>query len=1033
MSGSIKAIETDAVHRIHSGHVVLDLQGAIKELVENSLDAGATNIDVRIKDNGLDSVEISDNGSGIAEADWESIGLKHHTSKLPSLADLYKVTTFGFRGEALSALCALCESVTVITSTKETAPMGSIIKLGRDGTVVNSSGKVARPRGTTITLTGLFVPLPVRRKEFERTVKRELTKALTLLTAYALVPASVSSVEGRPGVRLKVETIGAGRTGKRSTQLSTDGRGSLRSSVGAVWGHKALDGVQDINLELDVEIDRVMARREGISEGTQRVKVVGLISSAQWGQGRASADRQFYYINGRPCNITTVARAVNEVYKSFNTNQVPLTILDFQIPPESVDINVSPDKRTIFVHSEDRLIEALKIALDQFFQPSRSTFVVGGATQTVQSMRQIQSQLPSYSASHVDSEAASGPGGKADEGLEEAEAEADELDALPEADLGEEAPKRASPSNEHVAEADAVIEIDTESEEEVPARTPSWTSSRPSRQHSQVSRPSRIPSPPPTTAISTQRRIQQTLDTSTASWSPDKKSKSTASSLSSSTGSRARAGPGPSSREARANLRKRLEGYASQSGGIMRNDEPDSDNEEREAEEEGAVTVADDLAVERAKAGSSSAGISTKDPGVEEEEISIDQLAEEDSDKEEEDDPASLFEHAASAADEAQSINRRRPPDEPIFVDEGETTPVDGGEILTEQEDEDVPMAVDSGVNDEPARPSPRRKTSSYRDEISSTAVQGEMTLKFDLPRLRSRYAARRKQRLDLETEKQNKKKVRDAFDAVKEAGLAVAAGIANKDAALAEEALSRVISKEDFARMEVLGQFNRGFIIARLKSETHHPGEDVTRTKGRASGTDDLFIIDQHACDEKYNFETLQRTTVIKGQSLIKPRPLQLTAGDEIVAMENLDILHRNGFDVKVDEEALPGRGEKISLLAMPVSKDTTFDFKDLEQLLHMLGDGARPQGQMVRCTKARAMFAMRACRKSVMIGKALTKGQMVNLLRNMGTIDQPWNCPHGRPTMRHLSKIEAPSKSRSRSGRIDWMKWTKQRDSME
>jgi DNA mismatch repair protein PMS2 len=110
----------------------------------------------------LDTLEISDNGSGIDEKDWDFIGkcstlsrnvvielmglgLKHHTSKLPSLADLPHVTTFGFRGEALASLCALCESVTVTTSTEGTAPMGTIIKLGRDGRVLDASTRVARP------------------------------------------------------------------------------------------------------------------------------------------------------------------------------------------------------------------------------------------------------------------------------------------------------------------------------------------------------------------------------------------------------------------------------------------------------------------------------------------------------------------------------------------------------------------------------------------------------------------------------------------------------------------------------------------------------------------------------------------------------------------------------------------------------------------------------------------------------------------------------------------------------------------------
>ena len=196
----------------------------------------------------MDTIEVSDNGSGIAERDWPNIGmrlvfplaitsegsisgLKHHTSKLPALSELPHVTTFGFRGEALSSLCALCESVIVITSTKETAPMGAVIKLGRDGRMISNSGRIARPvwcsvvgrkgsvlisaakRGTTVTLNGLFVPLPVRRKEFERNAKREFAKALTMLHAYALVPASASLVDGRSGVRLKVESLVPGRGG----------------------------------------------------------------------------------------------------------------------------------------------------------------------------------------------------------------------------------------------------------------------------------------------------------------------------------------------------------------------------------------------------------------------------------------------------------------------------------------------------------------------------------------------------------------------------------------------------------------------------------------------------------------------------------------------------------------------------------------------------------------------------------------------------------------------------------------------------
>jgi len=118
------------------------------------------------------------------------------------------------------------------------------------------------------------------------------------------------------------------------------------------------------------------------------------------------------------------------------------------------------------------------------------------------------------------------------------------------------------------------------------------------------------------------------------------------------------------------------------------------------------------------------------------------------------------------------------------------------------------------------------------------------------------------------------------------------------------------------------------------------------------------------------------------------------------------MDILNRNGFDIVIDdsEDRDPSKS-RLSLVGQPVSKSVTFDTKDLEELLSLMQD--RPIGQMVRCSKVRAMFASRACRKSIMIGDSLNRQQMVKILQHMSTIEQPWNCPHGRPTMRHLCDI--------------------------
>lgn len=106
-SSVVQAIDQRSVHQICSGQVVLSISTAMKELVENSLDAGATNIDIKLKNHGADILEVNDNGHGVEPHNFEALTLKHHTSKLRHFSDLTSVETFGFRGEALSSLCAL--------------------------------------------------------------------------------------------------------------------------------------------------------------------------------------------------------------------------------------------------------------------------------------------------------------------------------------------------------------------------------------------------------------------------------------------------------------------------------------------------------------------------------------------------------------------------------------------------------------------------------------------------------------------------------------------------------------------------------------------------------------------------------------------------------------------------------------------------------------------------------------------------------------------------------------------------------------
>lgn len=212
-----------------------------------------------------------------------------------------------------------------------------------------------------------------------------------------------------------------------------------------------------------------------------------------------------------------------------------------------------------------------------------------------------------------------------------------------------------------------------------------------------------------------------------------------------------------------------------------------------------------------------------------------------------------------------------------------------------------------------------------------------------------------------------------------------------------AEERLTLIVSKADFADMHIVGQFNLGFILA-------------VRAPSSSSPNPDLFIIDQHASDEKYNFERLQANTIVQNQRLVRPHKLDLTAIEEEIVLDNTDALLKNGFRVEIDTSGDEEVGRRCQLMSLPMSRETTFDATDLEELIALLAEShsSSSSGMVPRPTKVRRMFAMRACRSSVMIGKTLTLKQMGALVRKMAEIDKPWNCPHGRPTMRHVGGLQ-------------------------
>ncbi|KAK7030850.1 ATP-binding mismatch repair protein [Paramarasmius palmivorus] len=1015
---TIKAIDASSVHQITSGQVVIDLQTAVKELVENSLDAGATSIEVRFKNYGLKSIEVIDNGSGIPEKDFDDIGRKHHTSKLSTFEDLTTLTSFGFRGEAISSLCALCEGVTVTTTTADKAPMGTVLDLGKAGDI-KKKAKASRQRGTTVLLTTPFVSLPVRRKELERNIKREFGKALALLNAYALGPCcglyagtatdSDSEVDLRTrAVRFVVsnQPEKGPKTNHITLPLPSAGAApSVRSGIIALWGTKALDNVIDLALEFDVP--RIKPRRlnkrdvqEDVQEETFRIRVKGLISfpvpvagsSSVQRSGRTSTDRQFFYVNGRPCTLTKVQKVVNETYKSYTASNssishFPFIVADFNVPGDAVDVNVTPDKRTILVHAEVQVLDALKTALEELFSPSRSTYNVNGtlrsgslkqslsrkdATSSSQSKQialQNRDQGENSSSSRRSLDQASRPvvvlsDGETNQAAsnttkatpvphqtqapmkdvmdvdQETSAPAPSVQGLSSCDASGKEPLIPSISilTDH-SPASAIDEPsggelprssergcdkrkgDGRSEVVVSTTEASWTRKvAASSQHDEGAGVG-----PDTSTGGRNGRSDNDLDDAVEDEPPRKKRRSVSTSETGIAGGRGNVvssygvgkgkgrttgqptlGPtkqltltdafkGSNTRQV---LRAQLAGFARSGSQIPASPILDTPMDED----------IDDVDVEQRKGGS-------KDDMLPPQRQDTPLFLPEVEDTQPEDETMDIDAPGTSSTDVIDSSSSISVP--PTSLSLGSSTnnsSSSNSDLIDLTLDDD---AIDGSLLasiDPQAMSQQRRIERVDRPEVIRTSTStGDIHLRVDMTEIAKRW-------------KMHRVRLGGGLGHSETPKMDVPGGDASADDN-PEATLSRVIRKADFGKMSILGQFNLGFIIVRKREEVEGSGGHTRSVQ------DDLFIVDQHAADEKYNFESLQQACNIKSQKLIRPLPLDLTVSDEMLISENLGVLKQNGFEVEVQSQpegvVHDSRPSRLQLTALPMSKGTVFDMK--------------------------------------------------------------------------------------------------------
>lgn len=327
---TIRAIDTRTVERIASGQVITDLASAIKELIENGLDAGAKSLEVLFLGvDGLEAFEVADDGSGMEESDLNVLGQSHCTSKLNTFESIDGLESLGFRGEAFHSLCALSRCVTV-TTRQPGAPHGLVAEYGAGGALLGMRPTACSP-GTRVRITGLFHEYAVRLQEWKRGAKKALSKAVRVVQTFSI---------GFPQVRFRCSVSDAGRL---QNLVASSGSGSFACALSEVLGVASRDVLQ-------LSASCTGAHVEG---------VIGHLSSTR----RSSPDRQFVFVNGHPSDQRVIVRACNEVFRERGIQDYPLLVLTIKLDAGECDVNLTPDKRAVSVFKERELADALREAV----------------------------------------------------------------------------------------------------------------------------------------------------------------------------------------------------------------------------------------------------------------------------------------------------------------------------------------------------------------------------------------------------------------------------------------------------------------------------------------------------------------------------------------------------------------------------------------------------------------------------------------------------------------------------------------------
>ena len=929
---------------------------------------------VRLFNQGIDIVEVSDDGCGIPAASRPFVATAHATSKIRSFQDIYDnghgQLTMGFRGEALFCLSNLSSNVIVATRTAN-EELAQKLEFRRDGSLnLAAVASIPRKVGTTVAVVRLLESLPVRRADMIRRISNQRGRLMRMMVGYAIFSVGVR-------INLMDMVVSGGGCRENALLATTFNSTSIQETISSVLGSKFLASLCSIFVDLTSAVtgssNDFGEEGEAVNSNDKpKWKMEGLVAKALYSRDRGTRDGQFFSINARPVEIPKVAKLLNEAWRTFGGQKRPSCVLQFTLPNDAFDINLSPDKRQVMLTYEKEICDLVQEGVTKLWASQTEGKFTANVIDGMGSASQQQEEddadrgdnVPEYESptrfnrryafSHDFSKA------KLQHEFDDGRRVREEAEVMnPAKEQATKATERAAAAREAItdieeAEKQQIATTEEEEEAEQQKRTEAISTKK-------TSNITTYDTPSPENNVRQEKAVVELASNADQSTDADRQRWKLAQQTFNNTGS----------------------------AGL---------------EDEIQTVKKMDFDLFRASGDSVGTNQRAAAPSLSDKTLSLEQHG---------------FQVASTPARPLPTTTKRA-----TSGTAQETAPISKRSRVGEtrspspSEDNDADNANDAeehAVNDEMEANSP--KTSEPGSQPQSTVVWDIFTGTGDV------VQAARTERLAMRDRKREfqgasrERSTADIWDEPTTEGQGESGG-----------GCTISLSKQDFNSMTVIGQFNLGFILAR-------------------DGKNHLWILDQHACDEKYNFEKLCAETVIHEQKLIAPMPLELSPSEEACVLDHMETFEKNGFRFAYDSDKPPRH--RFALTALPHSgardgrKAVQFGKDDVSALCAILGadgsgssyggaagagsgaDGSGMYGNnavrryagngagdtadkiIARLPKAIAMFASRACRGSIMIGKPLSSKEMDRIVKRLVDVEHPWNCPHGRPTMRHVGDV--------------------------